>query len=98
MIGCADECPVFSMTPVYESSTEYNSFFSLRGKIFLWGAWNWTQMILMGPFQVEMFSDSIKNCSWLQNSAGQTENGSSLDKWNRLENRSLRSIFEVAGR
>lgn len=27
-------------------------------------------MILMGAFQLEMFSDSSKNCSWLQNSAG----------------------------
>lgn len=55
-------------------------------------------MILKGPFQLEMFSNSIKNHSWLQNSAGQTENGSSSDKWNRLEKRSLGGTFEVAGR
>lgn len=59
MIRHTGECLVFSMIPVRESSTEWNSFFSLRGKTFLWGAGNWTQMILMGPFQLEMFSDSI---------------------------------------
>lgn len=46
------------------------------------------------PSNLRYFMILVKNSSWVQNNAGKPKGVGSLEKWNRLGNRSLGFIFE----